>query len=312
MDSIVNLVLTDPLFYYTFAAYLILLFFSFGITKIQEKLHGIETLFIAVVIGTAFYFIIPLIYQTTSNFLNESLSYIIPLADHFYLTIPLINLEFYKLFNSAWDYVWVGIIGLFLLYYFVVIISYIFFKTLKFCFDPMNEVYPTCRRFTIIKKLHIVEIVMIGIPTFFLSLSVALYLISLMIQNFLFEYKVFSWLSLAWLFSLGIILLFSILAVVGIFLIGLFMYYYHYKKFICPIQEICQQKINIFRVNWALFFTYISFPKHRYALWIKNHLYHLIILFILVIFLIWFYNNIWPCHCQPGICICEVRNIFKN
>jgi predicted KAP-like P-loop ATPase len=166
IENIFNPVL---LFWISFF-YLVILFHSFGIGKIWDRINGVELLFLSAVIGYIYY--------------NASISLIFPLIDFIKKLIGLIPTQipsFISILNLQINYTEIASFFVFLfvsiliatISYFIVIFSmYAVIKILEFCLDPQNDIFPYYQRFIFLQKNQIPKTVVFRIPYFLFVIGI--------------------------------------------------------------------------------------------------------------------------------------------
>jgi hypothetical protein len=167
----------SPLFFWIVITYLIILFYSFGISELKDKIEGLEKLFLAGAVGTVFYLLFEILNQTFIQTIwkwFENLA----LASHeltFYFNVFLPGTH--QAGTTFPEYLLIGILFITVLYIIVVAIFYLLTQIIRFSLDPDNKIFPKYQRFEVIKKYRIKELIY-TFPYFLLSSGLLLMLVS--------------------------------------------------------------------------------------------------------------------------------------
>jgi|GEM_PF-5229169 hypothetical protein len=300
----------EPLLIWTFLAYLILLFFSFGIEEIQKNFR-VEILFISGVIGTVFYFVFEYLIKPTISALFELWPIINEtILRQYYATNPIL-LAVPQSFTAS-NFVFAGAVVILGTYYIALIAFLLITKTIKYCLDPKNEIFNKLTRFKLLDELNIEKIVIFGLPALIIIFWAIFFIISLGIQSCIVLFNQFNnyfknpifyhyfWIDAA--FSLIIVLIGFILGICALFV--LIQILYRIKKLFDPLKDFLLLKLQKIVIKWQKTVFFPTVEDNRFLIWIKNHHKKLLILFLILLSLIFFYDYIWPCNCSNIGCGC--------
>jgi len=184
--------------------YLVILFHSFGIAKIWNKINGVELLFLSAVVGYVYYIasiylIFPLI-----NAIKSLIDLSIAMIPSSLLSLQINYSDFTKFFVYLCITILVPIIS-----YFIVIFSiYLVIKFIQYCLDPNDEIFSNYQRFIFLKKVQFSNAIVFSIPAFIFTASVILLClggISNTIQNIVISWD--SWVMVSTLLQIFVFFL---------------------------------------------------------------------------------------------------------
>jgi hypothetical protein len=172
MADIMSIGLTDPidpLFYFWLAIwYLIILFHSWNIPEIWDKIKGVETLFLA---GVLSYFLT----QLTRNIILPLIDFISNKIEWSLINLPFVNLPTVPDSGPGNDITNTVSIGLFMLAFSIFLFTgaiFLIVWVLRFALDPDRIIFKRYRRFREIDKLRINKVIPIYFPMFLMYISV--------------------------------------------------------------------------------------------------------------------------------------------
>ena len=276
--------------------YLFLLFYSFDIDELKLKIEGVEKLFIAGAIGTCFYLIYSILYNSIINtlilYISESYLAAISLPFSFNVFIP----ESHTAGSTFPEYLVIPLMLILCIYLIFVCLFYALAKLLWVCLDSNNKIFKKYRRFQTLKNYNFLRIVFFCIPYTFVSLV----LIFLFVD---FGYGFFQYLpTLHWIgrdvvnFLVAFTMLLIILVLLYVFIWNLLL---DCSNQILPL-------IVDFEVKISRFLEYIDKEKIQIQTNLvrsfKKFEWYLIILIIIFIFFLFIQKIYFPVFCHPGFC----------
>jgi hypothetical protein len=155
MSDIITIGSIDPLFYFWLAVwYLIILFHSWDIPVIWDKIKGVETLFIAGVLGY-------ILTQLTRNFIFPVKDIISKTVESGLANLPLVDLPTIPGSGPGNDIINIVSIELFMLSFSIILfMGTIFFIlwVLRYCLDPDGTIFNNHKRFATLDKLKMLTL----------------------------------------------------------------------------------------------------------------------------------------------------------
>jgi len=187
IDSLFNPVL---LFWISFF-YLVILFHSYGIAKIWNRINGVELLFLSAVVGYIFYIATIYLIFPLIGLINGLIG-LFPKTIIASLSLFQIN---YTDLGQLFVYLFVTILVPLFSYFIIISSIYLVIKLIQYCLDPNNVIFPNYRRFVVLKKIKLSNTIVLDIPYFFFLISVICLLLGGLInttQNILFSWDIWS------------------------------------------------------------------------------------------------------------------------
>lgn len=173
-------IVVSNLFFWTVLAYFIILYHTFDIKEIQNKLKGVELLFISIALGTIFSLIYDFLYPIFYRIYNwiESLkgaSVSLPLTNNPFQP-ELLSVDRYLL-----GYFTIGLGMILFVYLMLTYSSFLIIKTIQFCFDPNKDIFTKYKRFKVFSDNNITKILLFGFPRLLAGIILFILMIDLII-----------------------------------------------------------------------------------------------------------------------------------
>lgn len=232
------------LFYWTVIAYFLLLYHSFDIKEVQNKIRGVELLFVSVALGTLLSVISEYLFSPSLNLIyNWFIDW--KIAKGLSFTFNPFQRYLHEPLTTQMEYFAFGVFFAFFLYVAFVYLTTIIIKLIQKILDPHNEIYPKYRRFSIFTENKVPEIVIWGFPRLLSSIGVLILVIGLIVGYISNIMEIDS--GFKGIFQIILALAFSGLM---IFILGVFLHitYYDYRL-ISPIIHKIILKIKEIRNN---------------------------------------------------------------
>ncbi|WP_321431130.1 hypothetical protein [uncultured Methanolobus sp.] len=235
-------IVDSPLFLWSVLAYLILLYHYFGIEEIQNKIKGVELVFVSLALGTIFLIVYKFVWAILKNIIEATNSLI-----EIYNVLPVTFNPFQPELHepgSTWPELYALVIFMSVAIYYASVLTFlVIIKLIRFCFDPENVIFPKYKRFYSLKKYNIFEIFYLVLPriavVFGLVFLVGTMLLGLF-TNLSFSLNIISFVKIIAAFSSTALIL-----IYGVLILNII---YFDRLMFVPIGKLLKRKISKFVV----------------------------------------------------------------
>ena len=236
-------IIESPLFLWSILAYLILLYHSFGIEEVQMKIRSVELLFVSLALGTVFLFVFNFLW-TFVKVVIEGANSLIEVYNILPVTFNPFQPELHEP-GTTWPEYYALVIIIFIFVYLVSVWTFaIIIRLTQFCLDSEKNIFCKYKRFNDLKKYNIVDILLNGIPSIFIFISISLLAVTLILGF---------WTNLSFLpnivFLLELLLAITATLIVVIMELFLATILYYNVLLVKPLAELFISKVKKARKN---------------------------------------------------------------
>lgn len=236
-------IIESPLFLWSILAYLILLYHSFGIEEVQMKIRSVELLFVSLALGTVFLFVFNFLW-TLVKVVIEGANSLIEVYNVLPVTFNPFQPELHEP-GTTWPEYYALVIIIFIFVYLVGVWTFaIIIRLTQFCLDSEKNIFCKYKRFNDLKKYNIVDILLNGIPSIFVFISISLLAVTLILGF---------WTNLSFLpniiFLLELLLAITATLIVVIMELFLATILYYNVLLVKPLAELFISKVKKARKN---------------------------------------------------------------